>query len=134
VPVSAVAEEPLALAVPAGHPLTGRAGVRLEDLVDARWIDAPGVATPLAALAMLARADGFRPAVRYEGLDVGGLLGLVDAGQGIALLPARTVAHGVPLAAPPLVHRSELLAAGEPVGRLVASVFADAVAAIPAAA
>jgi DNA-binding transcriptional LysR family regulator len=134
VPVSAVAEEPLALAVPAGHPLTGRAGVRLEDLVDARWIDAPGVATPLAALAMLARADGFRPAVRYEGLDVGGLLGLVDAGQGIALLPARTVAHGVPLAAPPLVHRSELLAAGEPVARLVASVFADAVAAIPAAA
>ena len=68
VPVAEVAEAPLALALPPGHPLTGRAGVRLEDLVDARWIDAPGVTTPLAALAMLARADGFRAALRYDGL------------------------------------------------------------------
>jgi DNA-binding transcriptional LysR family regulator len=134
VPVAAVAEEPLALALPPGHPLTGREGVRLEDLVDARWIDAPGVATPLAALAMLARADGFRAALRYDGLDVGGLLALVDAAQGIALLPARAVARGIALGAPPLVHRVELLAAGEPVARLVASVFAEAVRATPATA
>jgi DNA-binding transcriptional LysR family regulator len=132
VPVAAVAEEPLALALPPGHPLSSRAGVRLEDLVDARWIDAPGVATPLAALAMLARADGFRAALRYDGLDVGGLLALVDAAQGIALLPARAVGRGIALAAPPLVHRVELLAAGDPVARLVASVFADAVRATPA--
>ena len=132
VPVAEVAEAPLAVALPPGHPLTGRAGVRLEDLVDARWIDAPGVATPLAALAMLARADGFRAALRYDGLDVGGLLALVDEAQGIALLPAGAVRRGIPLAAPPLVHRTELLAAGEPVARLVASVFAAAVRATPA--
>ena len=132
VPVAEVAEAPLAVALPPGHPLTGRAGVRLEDLVDARWIDAPGVATPLAALAMLARADGFRAALRYDGLDVLGLLALVGEGQGIALLPAGIVRRGVPLAAPPLVHRTELLAAGEPVARLVASVFAAAVRATPA--
>ena len=111
-PVAQVAEEPLAVALAPGHPLGGRAGVRLEDLVDARWIDAPGVTTPLAELAMLARADGFRPALRYDGLDVGGLCALVAAGQGLALLPARAAAHGVPLAAPQLVHRTELLAAG----------------------
>ena len=133
VPVAEVAEAPLAVALPPGHPLTGRAGVRLEDLVDARWIDAPGVATPLAALAMLARADGFRAALHYDGLDVGGLLALVGEGQGIALLPAGIVRRGVPLAAPPLVHRTELLAAGEPVARLVAGVFAAAVRATPAA-
>ena len=132
VPVAEVAEAPLAVALPPGHPLTGRAGVRLEDLVDARWIDAPGVATPLAALAMLARADGFRAALRYDGLDVLGLLALVDEGQGIALLPAGIVRRGVPLAAPPLVHRTELLAAGEPVARLIAGVFAAAVRATPA--
>jgi DNA-binding transcriptional LysR family regulator len=132
VPVAEVAEAPLAVALPPGHPLTGRAGVRLEDLVDARWIDAPGVAAPLAALAMLARADGFRAALRYDGLDVGGLLALVDEGQGIALLPARIVRSGVALAAPPLVLRTELLAAGEPVARLVASVFAAAVQATQA--
>ena len=131
VPVAEVAEAPLAVALPPGHPLTGRAGVRLEDLVDARWIDAPGVATPLAALAMLARADGFRAALRYDGLDVLGLLALVGEGQGIALLPAGIVRRGVPLAAPPLVHRTELLAAGEPVARLVAGVFAAAVRATP---
>ena len=40
---------------------------------------------------MLARADGFRAALRYEGDDVAGLLALVAAGQGLALLPARVV-------------------------------------------
>ena len=34
--------------------------VRLEDLVDARWIDAPVICAPLDELAALARADGFR--------------------------------------------------------------------------
>ena len=51
-------------------------------------------------------------ALRYDGLDVGGLCALVAAGQGLALLPARAAADGVPLAAPQLVHRTELLAAG----------------------
>jgi len=132
VPVAEIAEEPLAVALPPGHPLTARTGVRLEDLVDARWIDAPDVAIPLPVLAMLARADGFRAALRYDGLDVGGLLALVDEAQGIALLPAAAVRRGIPLAAPRLVHRVELLAAGEPVARLVASVFAAAVRATPA--
>ena len=138
VPVAEVAEAPLAVALPPGHPLTGRAGVRLEDLVDARWIDAPGVATPLAALAMLARADGFRPALRYDGLDVSGLLALVAHAQGLALLPARVAASGVPVVSPPLVHRTELLAVDvrerpDQIPALVASVF-PAVAAPPAAA
>jgi DNA-binding transcriptional LysR family regulator len=111
VPVASFTEAPLAVALPPGHPLAGRA-LRLEDLVDARWIEAPGVAAPLADLAMLARADGFRAAFRYDALDVAGLLALVDAGQGLALLPAAVVTDGVPLAGPPLVHRTELLTAG----------------------
>ena len=61
---------------------------RAKDLVDARWIDAPGVLASLSELAMLARADGFRAALRYDGHDLGGLLALVAAGQGLALLPA----------------------------------------------
>ena len=44
---------------------------------------------------------------------MGGLLALVAAGQGLALLPAR-VAAGVPVAAPRLVHRTELLHGGDP--------------------
>jgi DNA-binding transcriptional LysR family regulator len=111
-PVADAREEPLAVALPPGHPLEGSGELALEDLVDARWIDAPGVAEPLARLAALARADGFRPAVRYDGCDVAGLLALVAAGQGLTLLPARAVGRGVPLTAPALVHRTELLAPG----------------------
>jgi DNA-binding transcriptional LysR family regulator len=104
-------EEELVVALPEGHPL--RAPVRLENLADARWIDAPGVTVPLAELAAIARAEGFRAALRYDGLDVTGLLALVAAGQGLTLLPAR-VARGVPPAAPRLVHRTELLHGGDP--------------------
>jgi DNA-binding transcriptional LysR family regulator len=136
VPVAELAEEPLVLAVAPGHALAGRAGVRLEDLVDARWIDAPDITTPLAELAMLARADGFRPALRYDGLDAGGLLALVEHAQGLALLPARIAPGGVPVVSPPLVHRTELLAVDvrerpDQIPALVASVF-PAVAAGPA--
>ncbi len=112
-PVAEFAQEELALALPPGHPLLARepgsGGARLEDLVDARWIEAPGVAAPLADLAMLARADGFRAALRYDGDDVAGLLALVAAGQGLALVPARVVKLGVALVSPRLVHRTELL-------------------------
>jgi DNA-binding transcriptional LysR family regulator len=105
-------EAPLVVALPAEHPLRGRT-VALDDLADARWIDAPDVAVPLGELATLARAEGFRAALRYDGPDVAGLLALVAAGQGLALLPER-VADGVPLAAPALVHRTELLHGGDP--------------------
>src|SRR4051812_15176899 len=74
--VAEVWEEELAVAVPSDHPLLGRA-VGLEDLVDARWIDARAVCAPLEELAAIARADGFRPALVYDGSDVGGLLALV---------------------------------------------------------
>jgi DNA-binding transcriptional LysR family regulator len=111
-PVAESFEEPLVVALPDGHPLRRRAA-SLEDLVDARWIDAPGVLVSLADLAAMARADGFRAALRYDGSDVSGLLALVAAGQGLALLPAR-VGSGIPLAAPPLVHRTQLLQGGDP--------------------
>jgi DNA-binding transcriptional LysR family regulator len=125
--VADVWEEELAVAVPEEHPLAlraasfsssadesrrSRAEVRLEDLVDARWIDAPTVCAPLDELAAIARADGFRPALHYDGADVAGLLALVAAGHGLALLPRRVVAHGLRLAEPPLIHRTELLRLG----------------------
>jgi DNA-binding transcriptional LysR family regulator len=115
--VADFAEEELKLALPGGHPLLGRQA-SLENLADARWIDAPGVTAPLTDLAMLARADGFRAALRYEGQDLAGLLALVEAGQGLALLPARVVTTGVALASPRLVHRTELLRGG-PAGGFV---------------
>ena len=102
-------EEPLAVAVPADHPLSRP--VQLDELVDARWIDAPAICAPLAELAAIARADGFRAALTYQGSDIRGLLALVAAGHGLALLPERALdgVAALELAAPRLVHRTERL-------------------------
>ncbi|MFF1545070.1 LysR family transcriptional regulator [Streptomyces sp. NPDC058291] len=110
----AITEQPLALALPAQHPLAGRASLRLVDLADARWIDAPDTAIPLAQLRTASGAGGYRASLRYEGTDVRGLLALTAAGQGLALLPQSTIANtpginAVPVSAPRLVHRTEAL-------------------------
>ncbi|MFF1376245.1 LysR family transcriptional regulator [Streptomyces sp. NPDC058308] len=112
-----VAEEPVAVLLPGGHPLARRAGLRLGDLVDARWLDAPGAGLPLAQLRAANGTSGFRPALRYDGTDLRTLAALVAAGHGLALLP-RAVADeargtvAVPLTAPRVAHRTELLHAG----------------------
>ncbi|MEV4949699.1 LysR family transcriptional regulator [Streptomyces sp. NPDC053755] len=120
-----VREEPVAVLLPTGHPLARRAGLRLADLVDARWIDAPDAGFPpdrLRAAHGGPAGQGFRTAVRHEGTDVHTLGALAAAGHGLALLPA-SVAGGipgavaVPLIAPRLVHRTELVRTrAEPVG------------------
>ncbi|MCM3806992.1 LysR family transcriptional regulator [Streptomyces malaysiensis] len=109
-----VAEAPLVVALPTGHPLARRLGLRLADLADAPWLDAPDAAMPLAQLRAVGRGDGFRASLTYEGTDVRGLLALTAAGHGLALLP-HPATKGVPgivatpLIAPRLVHRTELL-------------------------
>ncbi|MHC5909358.1 LysR family transcriptional regulator substrate-binding protein, partial [Streptomyces sp. S6] len=112
-----VGEEPVGVLFPHGHPLAGRTGVRLADLADARWIDAPDTALPLSHLRAANGGHGFRPALRYEGADVRMLTRLVAAGHGLALLPC-SVGEGVagvrvvPLGAPRVVHRVECVYAG----------------------
>ena len=138
-PVAELAEAPLALALPRGHPLAGRAGrCALEDLVDARWIDAPDVTTPLAGWRCSPAPTASGPRCATTALDVGGLLALVDARRRASrCCPARRrAAAGVPVVSPPLVHRTELLAVDvrerpDQIPALVASVF-PAVAAGPA--
>ncbi|MER7703826.1 LysR family transcriptional regulator [Kitasatospora sp. NPDC097605] len=117
----AVAEQPLAVALPAGHPLAGRAGLALADLSAARWLDAPGLAPTGARLRAATAVDGYRPAARYLGTDVRGLLALVAAGHGLALLPAAVLAEApgvaaVPVREPRLVHRVELVHGALPEG------------------
>ncbi|MEU8871510.1 LysR family transcriptional regulator [Streptomyces javensis] len=109
-----VAEAPLVVALPTGHPLARRLGLRLADLADAQWLDAPDAAMPLEQLRAVSRTDGFRTSLTYEGTDVRGLLALTAAGHGLALLPhpATKGTPGIvtsPLIAPRLLHRTELL-------------------------
>lgn len=121
-----VTEDPLVVVLPLSHPLARRTGLDLADLVDARWLDAPDAGLPLDRLRAAHGAPGghgFRPSLRYEGTDVRTVAALAAAGHGLALLPrsatAAALAPGavlVPLAAPRLVHRTELLHGGEPDG------------------
>ncbi|MFF3499745.1 LysR substrate-binding domain-containing protein [Streptomyces sp. NPDC003247] len=98
---------------------------RLGDLADARWIDAPDTGLPLPALRAAHGGPGFRPALRYDGTDVRALTALAAAGHGLTLLP-RSAAAGVPgaaavpLTAPHLVHRVELVHSGTPTGAAAA--------------
>ncbi|MFI9253766.1 LysR family transcriptional regulator [Streptomyces sp. NPDC053069] len=115
-----VAEEPVSVLLPAGHPLAARTGLRLADLADARWLDAPDATLPLDHL-RAATGGAFRPALRYEGTDLRTLTALAAAGHGLTLLPHRaaTAVPGtvaVPLTAPRLVHRTELVHGGSPRG------------------
>ncbi|MET7905014.1 LysR family transcriptional regulator [Streptomyces sp. NPDC005355] len=110
----AVAEAPLVVALPTGHPLARRLGLRLDDLAGARWLDAPDAAMPLGQLRATAGSGGFRASLTYEGSEVRALVALAAAGHGLALLPHAAVEGvpgvvTVPLISPRLVHRTELL-------------------------
>jgi DNA-binding transcriptional LysR family regulator len=113
-PLSAagVSESELAIVMPPDHPLTGRASLCLADLVDARWIDAPEI-SPLSDIRRVAGAEGFRPALRYNGTDTLTLIALAAAGHGLTLLPAWVATLGesvrVRVGDPPLVHRVEVV-------------------------
>jgi len=100
------------VAVPPDHPIAGRRAVRLAELADARWIDAPDVLGPMDELCATTGMPAPRVWVRYHGTDVDGLRHLLAAGEGLALLPATALAGGlvgVPVAEPELVHRVEVL-------------------------
>ncbi|TVL92807.1 LysR family transcriptional regulator [Streptomyces sp. SAJ15] len=113
--VVVLAETPLAVPLAQGHPLARRLGLRLADLAGARWVEAPDSGVSLGQLRAAADAPrGFRAALTYTGTDVRALVALAVASQGLTLLP-HAVAESVPgvvsvpLTAPRLVHRVELV-------------------------
>ena len=108
-----ISQAGVAVVLPCDHPLAGRAGLRLSDLADARWIEAPDVTSPLQEIRRLAGVEGFRPAFRYEGSDVTSLIRLAAAGHGLTVLPdtalPTTEIASVRVASPRVVHRVELV-------------------------
>jgi len=99
---TAVAHEPLIVALPTEHPFARRKRLSLHDL-----------AAPLAALRAAVESDALRTALTYQGTDTLTLLKLVAAGHGLAVLPASiTPLPGISTVlvdTPRLVHRTELL-------------------------
>lgn len=108
-----VAEVPLEVLLPAGHPLAGAPGVDLDALRDAHWLDAPALRCDPSLV-----PGGPPPAtagrLRYLGHDLTAVVRLVAGGHGLALLPAgaaldHPLVRRLAVRRPDVVHRVELL-------------------------
>ncbi|MBX6390854.1 MAG: LysR family transcriptional regulator [Frankia sp.] len=109
-----IATDAVSVVLPADHPLAARQGLRLPDLADARWLDAPAFGAALADVRRATGSEHLQHCVRYQGADVTGLLELVAVGAGLTLLPPWAVAAhpgvvAIPVTAPQLDYRTELL-------------------------
>jgi len=101
-------DDPLLVALPAGHRRAGAAAVDLLALAGEPWIMG-GIGGPCREVAPAAcAAAGFTPDVAHEVDDWGAALCLVAAGCGVSLVPelaTRSLPRGVVLRAPAGPHR-----------------------------
>ena len=83
------------IALPGDHPLAGRKSLLLKDLADWPFVGyAPSRAGGLhAAVTQLLQGAGVSPTVAQEGVQVQTVIGLVESGLGLALVPAISAAH-----------------------------------------
>ncbi|MEV6876196.1 LysR family transcriptional regulator [Amycolatopsis sp. NPDC051128] len=93
-------DEPVWVATPLGHPLAGRASVRVEDLVGQPFITARRGHWHRRLLDRLFAARDLTPKIVFEGDEPGAIQELISAGLGIGLNPAmaRRVAARTPVA------------------------------------
>jgi DNA-binding transcriptional LysR family regulator len=82
--------EPLLLALPSGHRLASRESLQLGEVAGEPFVVQPRelAATLYDRLVRLAAKAGFHPIVRQHAQQINGLLALVAAGIGLALVPA----------------------------------------------
>jgi DNA-binding transcriptional LysR family regulator len=85
--------DPFCLAIPEGHPLRGRGSINLRAAASASFVSytrysGPAYYDQVIGLCMEA---GFSPDIRYEASTLFGVLDLVSAGLGVALVPASSV-------------------------------------------
>ncbi|GHC80576.1 LysR family transcriptional regulator [Nocardiopsis terrae] len=92
--LSHLADEPVLVALPAGHPLAGRRGVRFAQLEGEEWI--AGGERPENTLLAAAVRPGFRPRVAHVVREWIAKQGFVAAGLGVTLLPALAAASARP--------------------------------------
>ncbi|MEV4165842.1 LysR family transcriptional regulator [Nonomuraea dietziae] len=93
--------DPLHIALPPGHRLSGRTRIRLADLAGERWIQGVHRGSTLDVLPLACRQAGFEPVIAFRTDDQMTVRGLVAAGLGVALAPFLTL----PATAPDLVVR-----------------------------
>jgi DNA-binding transcriptional LysR family regulator len=79
--------DPMHVALPAGHSLAGAKRIRLEDLREESWIQTSADSPCARHVVRSCHAAGFEPRVSFESDDYQTVLGLVEAGVGVALIP-----------------------------------------------
>lgn len=96
--LSVIDREPLLLAMPAGHRLAGRSGLSLTEVAGDAFVTQPRAmaATLHDRLTALAQQAGFQPVIVQHAQQINGLLALVAAGLGLALVPASMRAVRLP--------------------------------------
>lgn len=103
--------DPLHLALPAGHRLAGRKRIRLPELAAETWIQGIHRGSTIDVLPRACRQAGFEPDIAFRTDDQMTVRGLVAAGLGVALAPWLTLGAtppGIviqPLAEPSLTRR-----------------------------
>jgi DNA-binding transcriptional LysR family regulator len=88
--IDVIDREPLVLALPSGHRLADRQRVELSEVAGDPFVVQPRelAATLYDRLVRLAAKAGFHPVIRQHAQQINGLLALVAAGIGLALVPA----------------------------------------------
>ena len=80
-------EDPMHVALPAGHPLARKAALALADLAGEYWIQTSASSPCARHVVRSCHAAGFEPRVSFESDDYQTVQGLVAAGVGVALIP-----------------------------------------------
>jgi DNA-binding transcriptional LysR family regulator len=95
--------EPVLAVLSAAHPLAGSPVIELGDLAGDTWVATPQACLRLDVVRRLADVQGFTPRLRFEGDDFRTVIGLVEAGLCVALLPSLALRHtGADVVARPL--------------------------------
>ncbi|MDJ0378625.1 LysR family transcriptional regulator [Cryobacterium sp. PH31-L1] len=87
--VATLRRDEMMLVLPVGHPFDGNDPIDLGDLADENWV--AGCPRCRGHLLDLCDRRGFAPRITYETDNVAAVFGLVEAGIGVALLPALAI-------------------------------------------
>ena len=81
-------DDPMYVALPAGHPLAHRRQLKLEDLADEQWILGTTGSCPDASIFLHScQVAGFEPDVTFNSDDYFAIQGFVAAGMGASFIP-----------------------------------------------
>jgi LysR family transcriptional regulator, transcription activator of glutamate synthase operon len=88
-------DQPLVLAVPAGHRLAGRSSVALVEAAEDDFVMLRSTWELRSLSEELCAAAGFVPRIAFEGDDLPVVEGFVEAGLGVAIVPGSRAASAV---------------------------------------